>query len=88
MLPSDTSSTRTERINNTPNHTFGGLKLTISVSYTTGVLWAVIYATASQVIFDCFEDRAMKAIVYREFGPPDVLELVDVKRPEPGQSDL
>ena len=30
----------------------------------------------------------MKAIVYREFGPPDVLELVDVKRPEPGAEEV
>jgi 2-desacetyl-2-hydroxyethyl bacteriochlorophyllide A dehydrogenase len=64
------------------------LKLTLPDSYTTGVLWAVFWTTANQIIFDYFDDRAMKAIVYREFGPPDVLELEDVEKPEPGAGEL
>lgn len=30
----------------------------------------------------------MKAVVYKEYGPPDVFRLEEVKKPEPGENDV
>ena len=37
----------------------------------------------ARLIFDCLDARAMKAIVYKEFGLPSVRKLVDIEKPEP-----
>ena len=34
------------------------------------------------------ETEIMKAVVYRKYGPPDLLRVEEVKRPEPGRDDV
>jgi hypothetical protein len=34
------------------------------------------------------KEKAMKAIVYEEYGPPGVLEVRDLEKPAPGSGEL